>query len=192
MKNIITLIICLGLGLVPVNSFAEPGCHKGPRHRGKEKIKAHFRQQKTENEAFRESIRELSVQEKAKAMSRHRQAQYAENVAFFETVHQKAKVALTERLADNDNLNEEEKQNILNSVEARYQGRKRFQEQQHQENLSVLNQIAYTPNMTEEEARSLLQDHRKSQKQQRQQFRKDRRVGRKDIRENLRRQEDWI
>jgi len=156
------------------------------RKERQEKAKAHYEQQKSENETFHASIKDLSPTEKAQATIDHRNQQYQENVTFHNQQHAETMAKVRARLDQNAKIPAAEKQEILNFWETQYQKSQQHFASQHEENISALERIANDPNMTTEQVQALMKETREKQKQENQQFRQTMKAENKAERQELR------
>jgi len=168
------------------------GKHARRGHRSggefKEKAQAHRQQQRQENQSFRESIKDLSPQEKATSIAQHREEQYQENTAFHSSLHAERQAKVQARLAENTNMSEEQKQQIMSEMEQRYQKGTARHAQNHSENISLINQLAADPNLTDDQLRSELKSRMEQRRREHEQHRQERRAHRKERRQELREQ----
>ena len=102
MRKKVVVLLILGLFLVPSIASAR-GQGKG-KHKAREfnqqlktKRKAHGEQQRSENKAFRETIKDMDVDQRAVAIKGHRQTQHQGNVDFHESMHAERAERLKER-----------------------------------------------------------------------------------------------
>ncbi|MDP2653438.1 MAG: hypothetical protein Q8Q08_05335 [Candidatus Omnitrophota bacterium] len=183
MKTVLIQLVILALTAVP--ALAGPG-GKESRQGQKEEFKAHREQQRSENQAFRQSIQDLSPQERAKAIADHRSTQYQENKTFRGQKYQEHKARLQEKLAGNEKLTDAQRQDILNHYEQQYQENTSFRDQQHQENMSFLNSIAGNSGLTPEQIKDQMRAHFQAQRQENQTYRKQQREENKSRRGQMR------
>lgn len=181
-----TAILTGGLILLGTTTLCAAPESGGPRQEIKNRIRAQRQQQRQENQTFRESIKDLTVQEKAQAAITHRNTQYQENAELGNALKKTRSAAIKNRLDQVAILSEDERTDILNSLEQQYQDAQTFRAQQHEENIAVLEQIANDPDISAEEAKFLLQDHRLEQKEQNREFRQTKRQEIKAARQGIR------
>ena len=184
MKLRIFLILAVLAWALPTSAFAA-GPERGQmRQENRDAIKAHREQQKSENKDFRQSIKDLPPDQKISATVDHRNTQYQENVDFRTKLHTDNVAKLQERLNANTKLTADQKQEILNDAEQRFQENKSYADQEHQENMEFLQNLA-GQNLTPEELKAKLKEHREAEKAEHQQHRQTRKEERKSMREQF-------
>ncbi|MCB9757154.1 MAG: hypothetical protein H6753_01865 [Candidatus Omnitrophica bacterium] len=156
--RIITVILATALAIPLTVMAKEPGARK-------EQNKAHRQEQRQENQAFRETLKDLPAEQRQAAIIEHRNSQFAENVAHHEQMHQEQMTKLQAKLAANSELTDAQKQEILNQAEQSYQEKVTKFQEQHQANMNFAQQIANDPNLTPEQKREKMQEHRQTNKE---------------------------
>jgi hypothetical protein len=144
---------------------------------------AHREQQKQENQAFRQSLRDLAPTARTAASKSHRTKQYQENQAFSEALHQERLNHIQQRLEQAANLSEDQKAEILNRMEAKFQISVEFREQQHPENLAFLDRLQ---DMEPEARKQAMKDHREARQSERKAFHEKMKSGRQAFRHSIR------
>lgn len=164
MKKIPIVLAFLILCLPPSLSAGERG---GFRKENKDRIKAYWQQQKRENKEFRQSLRQSGKDEgqKTAAIKEHRQTQYGENVAFRDQLYEER----TAYILENEKFNEDQKQAILHHIETQYNENADFRAHRHQEYLNLLDALAARPDLSQEQRKAEMRNHRQAQKQRNQQ-----------------------
>ena len=117
-----TLTLCL----LPLSLMAGPGRGEGMkefREGQRAKRQAHVEKQQEENKAFRESLKDMTPEQREAAMKAHRDQQMSENKEFHEMMKAENRAKLEERLAANTNLTEEQKNEIRPKYEAKQKER---------------------------------------------------------------------
>ncbi len=180
MNTKITTIILATALAIPLTVMAkEPGVRK-------EQNKAHRQDQRQENQAFRETLKDLTPEQKQSAMIEHRNSQFAENVAHHEQMHQEQMTKLKAKLAANSELTDAQKQEILSKAENSYQEKVAKIQEQHQANMNFAQQVANDPNLTPEQKREKMQQHRQSNKESMKEQRAENKEKHKNRREEFR------
>ena len=149
----------------------------------KERGIAHREQQKQENQAFRQTLKDLEPAARSAAIRQHRIEQYQENRAFAESIHQERMARVKERLEQSSNMDEAQKAEILARMAEKYQERVSFHEQQHQENLAFMDTVQ---GMDPEARKQAMQEHREIQKSERKAFREQIKSERQAFRQSRR------
>ena len=173
--RIITVIVATALAIPLTVMAKEPGARN-------EQNKAHRQDQKQENQAFRETLKGLTPEQRQAAMMQHRNSQFAENVARHEQMHQEHMTKLRAKLAANSELTDVQKQEIITKAEQSYQEKVAKVQERHQTNMNFAQQVANDPNLTPEQKREKMQEHRKAN----QEAMKEQRVENKQKRETRR------
>ncbi len=170
MKKIPIVLAFLIFCLPPSLSAGERG---GFRKENKDRINAHWQQQKQENKEFRQSLRQSGKDEgqKIAAIKEHRQTQYGENVAFRDQLYKER----TAHILENEKFNEEQKQSILRHMETQDNENVGFRAQRHQEYLNFLDELAARPDLSPEQRKAEMRNYRQTQKRENQQHRQTQR-----------------
>jgi hypothetical protein len=87
------MMLCL-----PVSAWAGKGQGRGWGGEFQEKVKAHRQEQKAENQAFRETLKDKTPEERQALIKQHAEKQYNENVRFHDQLHSEKKQVLQEKL----------------------------------------------------------------------------------------------
>ena len=183
MKRGIFIIGAIVLLLVPSTVMAERGRRHSWRGRNKEEVREHHRNQKKENRAFREGIKDLPASEKAQKIMDHRNAQFQENQAFHEKLHEERMAQLKERINKNDKLTDAQKDKILKFKEDQYNEINSLQQKQHDAHIAQIESLTQKEDLTSEELESALKDFRQTRKKESEGFRKSQRKKRRGLRQ---------
>ena len=188
-KTILLLAAILLLATPQANAKGRSGPGPGGPGLNRNPWREHAQQQRRENQAFRESVQGLSPQERAEAAISHRNNQHKENMAFGEDRHQENISKVKERLDQNPHMTAAEKDEVLDFLKQQHQDRTAHWSDQHAENMGVLQRIA-SSDMNADEAKGLLKDHFRAQREENRAFRHNRkdvsRAKRREIRERTR------
>ena len=179
------IILTASLLILPPAAFAR-GQNNQYRHKVREKVKARRTRQQEESKAFRQSLEDLNPKDRTAAIVNHRNTQYQENVAFHSQQHQENMVQLQEKLANNEKLTKEQKQEVLNFREQQYQENVAKQAEQHAESISFLEQVTNDPALSPEEKKAKLKEYRMARKEERKQYRHAQREENKAKRKGIR------
>lgn len=118
--------------------------------------KAHFEQQKQENEQFREANRNTAKEEKVERAVEHRKQQHEENKEFFQKQHEENMAFLKERLADAKRLTDEEKNEIISFFEQQYAENVSFREERFNDLIAQFQKIAMDETMKVDEKKEAI------------------------------------
>lgn len=183
-KKIVSLMI-LSCFAVSGAAFAEKGEKKAWHTGQKEKRKEHHAEQHQENKEFRQSLKGKTGQEKAEAIKSHHDSQFAENKAFREKMHSENSAFLKEKLANNKNLTDAQKNELVSAMESQYQGNQAFRDQQHSENTAFLQGVANDAGMTQEQRRQAIKDHFAKQRSEAKAHFEENKASRKALKDSI-------
>ena len=182
MKKTILYLILAAI-LMTGSSWGAEGSRGQFNNEFKQRRIAHREQQQQENQAFRRSLKDLDPAERTVAIKSHRTKQYQENQAFAETLHQDRMTRVKQRIEQAANLSEGQKAEFLNRMEAKWQERAKFHEQQHRENMAFLDTLQ---DVDPEARKQAMKDHRETQKSEREAFREKMKSERQAFRRSMR------
>lgn len=170
MKKTFVWIASLALVSMTGISWAQDNAGEtGLGQQFKGRVKAHREEQKTENQAFRDSLKDKTPEERAALIKEHKEQQFNENVEFRDQIHSEKRDALEERIGKSEKLTDEQKAEILAQFDSVYKDEKGHWAEQHQENMVNFDKIYSNPNLTPEEKRekvkALIQQNKEEAKQ---------------------------
>lgn len=122
----------------------------------------HIKQQKEENAAFRQSLKDMTPAERQAAITEHRQTQSEENLVF-----------LKERLAANSTLTDAQKEELISFFEEQFQESVDFHSTQHQENVAFFESIANDTSLTFAQKKEAIREHFLAQRAENKAFREE-------------------
>jgi len=156
MKHIAGLVAAVSGALVVGTRPAI--CEEGHWAAQREETKAHFEEQKKENQEFRQQIKGELQKEKIEAVEQHRTAQYNENKAFFQKQHEENIAYLKERLARVKALTDEEKNGLISFFEQQYAENVAFREERFNDLMANFEKIANDNTMNFEAKKQAIKD----------------------------------
>jgi len=188
-KRILSLAIA-GMFIFPVLVWAQQsvkgqGATGGFRKEQKEKVIQHRQEQKQENKAFRETLKDKTPEEKKAAVIEHHETQYKENKAFREQLHTENMTFLKDKLAGNKKLTDSQKSELTNFFETQYQENVSYRDKQHSENVAFFQQIANDSSLTQEQKKAAIKDHFATQKTENKQHVEEQKTERKDEKQKI-------
>lgn len=151
MKNLTRTSMFLLTALI----IALPGSAQERKRRGDGAGKAHFEQQHAENEAFRETLKDMEPAEAIAAIKQHRTTQHLENLIFFSEMKDKR----AERINSNERFTDDQKAELISFLEVMYAKRVAFFNNLHESTMALLNELAGKEDLTHQDLRSALKDH---------------------------------
>jgi len=160
-----------------------PGRGNGPGKEIREAAKAHHQEQRAEWKALREQLKDMEASEAVQAIKSLCETNYSENQAFSEEQHQK-RVSLVTELLTEKGVDTEKQAEVLGRLETAYAEHKAHRATQHEENVGVLDNLAGKEDLTKEEVRSTLGEHRKQQHGENKAFREARQAQRRQHRQS--------
>ena len=185
MKKIILSLVIGMCFILPRFAFAEQGVRKA-FHQGQKQKRMEYRQeQRHENKEFRTGIKDLSSEERVKAIHEHHQTQFSENKAFREQMHNQNAEFLKTKLANNKRLTDAQKTELINFMENQSQENVSFREKQHGENVAFFEQIANDPNMTQKQRKQAIKEHFATQKNENKDYWTAQKSEKKEFRQQL-------
>ncbi len=143
--KILTFVFAAFLASPLIASANEPGQMR------KDKVKAYRDQQKTENKAFRETLKDMPQEQREAAMINHRNTQFTENLSNLATMHQQHMAEMQAKLAANNKLTDAQKQEILSKSENEYQQRVDKMKAQHTQNINFAEQLEHDTSLSPEQ-----------------------------------------
>ncbi len=177
--KILTLLFVALLAVPAVAQAKEPNARR-------EQVKAHRQAQKEENKAFRETLKEMPIEERKEALAEHRNTQFSENVAFHQQMHQQQMAELQNKLNANTQLTDEQKQAILAKAESEYQQKITQAQARHAANVAFAKQVSedttLTPEQKREKIREYVQKNREEMKEHRTEEKEKREARREEFR----------
>lgn len=181
------------LTLVLVLSVAAPSLAlaKNPHEKG-EKVRAHYQTQKAENQAFRETLKDMPKEQRKEAILTHRTDQFTENMTFHAQAHQEHMAELRNKLAANTQLTEDQKQAILAKAESDYAEKAAKAQQRHAENMAFAEKLAQDTTLTPEQKHQQMKAYIEKNKQEAQNFRTEQKEKRREFRGELQKQYERI
>lgn len=182
MKKYLILLMVLSMAFFSGSVWAQKtGGGKAFKQGQKAKVEQHKMQQKTENKEFRTTLKGMEPEVKKAAATQHREIQYNENKNFRDKMQQEKKEFVTQKLANNPKLTEDQKNAIASQMDVQHQENQAYRDQQHQQNMIEIQKIMTDKNMPSEQKRAALQaslakqrsenkDYRNTQKTENQEF----------------------
>jgi len=192
-RKILSLVLASALAS-PTTLLAAQGPFKEYRRHQKEKIQAHYDQQKQENQEFRKELKDMSEEQWHNATVEHTRTQFQENQDFHAKMHEERMKHLREKLSNKKKLNEAKKTEIINFAEEQYQENVRFRQQQNQENVEFLDNLAKNAALSKEQKIEAIKDHMQLQLEENKKFHQnqveERRTEMRDIRSQMKKKDD--
>ncbi len=164
MKTVFALAL-IGLAIVGLTTAqAQQGQQRQrrPEFAGDGAAQEHFQKQHEENQAFRQTLKDMAAGERLAAIKAHLQTQHQENLAFFAAQHDK-RVA---RVRDNDRLSQAVKDELISFMDSQYQARIAFCKQMFQDTLAKLQELAANDGLARPERREAFHQHLAAKREQ--------------------------
>ena len=171
MKNRTILLMCSFVILVSSAAVAQEGKEKWAEHKAERK--AFKETQKQENQAFRESVKDMSPEDRKAARKQHRESQKLENQDFRDKMHQEK----IDHIQNNDQLTDEQKAERIKKVHENRAEAKAHHEAQKGENEAFRDGLS--DDLSKKEKREAIKEHRETQKAENKALKKARRSERK-------------
>lgn len=165
MNQKMLLVITVSLLAFPGLALAEEGKRSAFRQEKQEKIKAHREEQRAQNKEFRQTLKNMSPEERANAVKAHHAEQYVKNTAFRQKAYEENMARLKDKLANNPKLTDAQKSELINTFEKRHQENMSYRERCHNENTAFFERIANDVSLTPEQKKQAIQDYREKQKE---------------------------
>lgn len=179
-RQILAVFLAASLGM-PIAAHADEAA-KGAR---KEKAQAYKAQQQTENKAFRQSLKDVPEGQREAAIVAHRNSQFEENLAAHAKMHDQQMAQLRSKLADNKNLTDAQKQEIIAKAEQEYQNNVAQAKARHAETMSYAQQVRNDPNLSPNQKKEKMQQYHQQNKAEYQAARQDKKAKRENLREEF-------
>ena len=183
--SVLTVLIAVAL-VLPTTVLAQESQSSKRENRAENKAerkaerKDHYQGQRAENQDFRKTLKDLSPEQKADAVMSHREAQFAENVARHEALHQERMEKLRERLSANTEMTAEQKQEILAKAQKEYEEKAASAKAQRTEKLDETKERMSERIAEKKERMAERQAERKEKMEERQSERKEKMENRRD------------
>lgn len=177
-RKILAVFLAASLGM-PLAAQADETA-KGAR---KEKAQAYKAQQQTENKAFRQSLKDVPEGQREAAIVAHRNSQFEENLAAHAQMHDQQMAHLRSKLADNKNLSDAQKQEIIAKAEQEYQNNVAQAKARHTENMNYAQQVRNDTNLSPTQKKEKMQAYYQENKAEKKQAFEEKKANRKSLRE---------
>lgn len=163
-KRILVLPLAAGLFFIfSALVFAEYGSGKNFQKDKQEKWTRRKQEQKEKNQEFKKSLEGKTPEEKSTAIKAHREGKHQDAESFYEKTHNDHMAAVKEKLAKNNKLNEQEKDELISFYEEQYRENATWRNQQYNRNTDFLEEIASSAK-TPEEKKEAVKKHFQEQK----------------------------
>jgi hypothetical protein len=123
----------------------------------KAKREAFKEQQKSENKAFRETLKGKAPEEKKSAVLQHREEQFGDRTKFRDEMYQER----MNKIDGNSKLSDEQKSKIKSFAAQQKEKAEAHRNQQHKENMDFINSLP--ADMPKEEKKAAVKAHREQQ-----------------------------
>ena len=163
-KKVLILPVAAGLFFIfSALVFAEYGSGKNFQKDKQEKWTRRKQEQKEENQEFKKSLEGKTPEEKSAAIKAHREKKHQDKESFYEKTHSDHMSAIKEKLAKNNKLNEQEKDELISFYAEQYRENTTWRNQQFNRNTDFLEEIANSAK-TPEEKKEAVKKHFQEQK----------------------------
>lgn len=192
-RKILSFILASALAS-PTTLWAAQRPFKEYRQHQKEKIQAHYDQQRQENQEFRKELKNIPEEQWHNDIVEHTETQFQENQDFHARMHEERMKHLREKLANKGKFDEARKTELINFAEEQYQENVRFRQQQNQENREFLDSLANNSALSKEQKIEAIKDHMQQQLEENKKFHQDqveeRRTEMREIRSQIKKKDD--
>lgn len=163
MKKFIAIAAAAVL-LIPSSAWADKQDNQAFREGMKARRKEFRESRKNENKAFRDSLKDLSPEDRKKALLERSSAKFGERQAFKQENYAKRTEQLKKRLEANPKFTPEERSQILQQHETQYQENTAFFQKQHEARIAYLKQIGEDASLNGEQKKAAMREYMKKQK----------------------------
>lgn len=169
MKSLTFISLFVFAAMFAVPTVSAQG--KGREGRGDGEGRAHFERQHAENEAFRQTLKDMEPGEAIAAIKAHRTMQFQENLIFFAEMKEQRAA----RINGNERLSDDQKAELISFLEVMHAKRVDFFTKLHERTIALLDRLAAKENLTRQELHKALEEHAKEAKADIEEFREEQR-----------------
>jgi len=175
LAGIVTAFVLSGSGIAAAEANVEAngnGPRRSFRNQQLRRRRDHRRTQHAENKTFRGTLKGKTPAEKCGAIIPHRETQFGENTSFRNDQYGRLVDFVKSRMAAKDVPAERQAQ-VLARIESFHDRIMDFRDDQHDETIALLDELAANSGLTREEMRSALRERHQERREETEAFRQD-------------------
>jgi len=175
LAGIVTAFVLSGAGIAAGEANPEAngnGPRRAFRNQQLRRRREHFRTQHAENKTFRGTLKGKTPAEMCGAIIPHRQTQYGENCSFREGQYGRLVDFVKSRMAAKG-VSAERQAQVLARIASFHDRIVDFRDDQHDETIALLDELAANSGLTREEMRSALRERHEERREETQDFRQE-------------------